>query len=134
MARRIASHDDRVREGLGRGRVPGDSRRVGRPVLTLLSGPLRASSRPVARATARMGQREHHDLLAGDLVWHRERKTIEHRDSSIDAILPARCCFGKLKDQREYCVDLVFELGAETGLSRLVVVDLMIDLEDRETM
>ena len=31
-------------------------------------------------------------------------------------------------------IDLVFELGPKPGLSRLVVINLVIDLRDREAM
>jgi hypothetical protein len=41
---------------------------------------------------------------------------------------------GKLKDRFENSVDLVFQLGSKPRIARLVVIDLVIDLRDRESM
>ena len=40
----------------------------------------------------------------------------------------------KLEDRIEECIDLVFELGSVPDAAGLVVVDLVIDLGDRESV
>ena len=40
----------------------------------------------------------------------------------------------KLEDRFENRVDLVFELVSEAGAARLVIIDLVIDLGDREAV
>src|SRR5439155_1149396 len=39
-----------------------------------------------------------------------------------------------IEDQRERCIDFILKLGPETGLARFVVVDLTINLGNREPM
>jgi hypothetical protein len=62
-------------------------------------------------------EREDHDLVADDLVGQRERKTAEHRDATILALLPLRCGVRELHDHLEHGSHVVLELGAETGLA-----------------
>jgi len=79
-------------------------------------------------------QREDDDVVLGYLVWNGEREAIKHRHPTIFAVAPLRCGFRKLRDERQCCVDLVFELRAQTELVRLVLVDLAIDLRNCEPM
>jgi hypothetical protein len=79
-------------------------------------------------------KREDHDLVGPDLIDEGEGETIQRSDPTIGSVSPLRRRPGKLKDRFENCFDLVFQFGAETGAARLVAVDLVIDLGDREPM
>lgn len=81
-----------------------------------------------------MCEREDHDLFALDLIRNSERKAIYYGESAIRPISPLRCCFEKLEDRLQHRINLVFELGSEPDTARLVVVDLVIDLSDRESV
>ena len=81
-----------------------------------------------------MCERENHDLVALDLIRNSERKAIQCGESMVRPISPLRCCFGKLDDRFQHRINLVFELGSEPDTARLVVVDLVIDLSDRESV
>lgn len=74
-----------------------------------------ASSRPVARPAAGVREREHHDLVAFNLIKEREREAIQRGDTTVRPIFPLRRRPGKLKDCFENRVDLVFELGSQPG-------------------
>jgi hypothetical protein len=77
---------------------------------------------------------EDHDLFALDLIRNSERKAIQHGESAVRPISPLRCCFGKLEHRLQHGIKLVFELGSEPDTARLVIVDLVIDLSDRESV
>ena len=81
-----------------------------------------------------MREREDHDLFALDLIRNSERKAIQDGESAVRPISPLRCCFGKLEDRLQYGINFVFELGSEPDTAQLVVVDLVIDLSDRESV
>ena len=81
-----------------------------------------------------MREREDYDLFALDLIRNSEQKAIQHRESAVRPILPLRCCFGKLEDRLQHGINFVFELGSEPDTAQLVVVDLVIDLSDRESV
>src|SRR5207249_2755595 len=56
------------------------------------------------------------------------------RSMTVRPISPFGRCLGKLEDRIEHRVDFVFELSAEPDTARLVIVDLVIDLDDRESV
>ena len=58
---------------------------------------------------------------------------IQHRDPAVAPISPLRRCVRKSKDRFENDIDLVFQFGSKSGAARLVMVDLVIDLGDRES-
>lgn len=88
----------------------------------------------MAGTSARVRKREDHDLFCLELVHERKRESIQHRDPAVAPIFPLRRRVRKLKDRFENGVDLVFQLGSKLGAARLVIVDLVIDLDDRESM
>jgi hypothetical protein len=67
-----------------------------------------------------------------DLIRHREREPSEYRDAPIPSMLPLRSRLRTSADHREDSIDLVFELLTEADLARLVIVDFVVDLGDRE--
>jgi hypothetical protein len=81
-----------------------------------------------------VGEGEDHDLTILDLIRHREREAVEHDDAPIGALFPLGRGFRESQDRCEHRIELVFELGAKACLTRLVVVDLVIDSGDREAV
>lgn len=81
-----------------------------------------------------MGERQDHNLVAPDLIRDSEGKAIQYGESTVWPISPLRGGFGKPEDCLQHRFDLVFELGPQPDAARLVVVDLVIDLSDREAM
>src|SRR4051812_49199034 len=96
---------------------------------------MRSASRcPVARASARVGKCEDDELAITDLIHNRKWGAIQHGNSAVVPIFPLRRRVWKLEDRFENSIDLVFELGSEPDAARLVIVNLVIDLGDREPM
>ncbi len=81
-----------------------------------------------------MRECKNHDLITDDLVRQREREAIEDCHASIDSLPPLRSGFRKPQRHREDRFDLIFKLGAQADLPGLVVIDLVVDLGDREPM
>ncbi len=93
-----------------------------------------APTRPVAWPPARVCERQDHDLVRLDLIRERKGEAIERSHPAVGPISPLRRRAGKPKDRFEDSIDFVFQLDAEPSAARLVVVDLVIDLGDRESM
>ena len=93
-----------------------------------------APTRPVARPAAGVRKREDYDLFRPDLVDEHERKAIQDGQPTVAPISPLRRRMRKLKDRFDGGIDLVLQLRAEAGTARFVIVDLVIDLNDRESM
>jgi len=81
-----------------------------------------------------MCEREDHDLFALDLIRDSEREAIQYGESTVRPITPLRRCLGKLDDRIDDRIDFVFELSSEPDAARLVIIDLVIDLGDREAV
>ena len=77
---------------------------------------------PVPWSSARVRKREDDNHVADDLIGQRERKPREHGDAPVSAMLPLRRCVRQLSNQLKRRVDFIFELGAQPGLTRLVVM------------
>lgn len=75
-----------------------------------------------------MRQRQNDDLVAGDLIRDRKRKTVEYCHAPVSSALPLPC---SSKDKLERGFELILELRAQPGVSRLVVVDHVVDLGDQ---
>jgi len=81
-----------------------------------------------------MCEREDDDLFALDLIGDSEREAIQYGESTVRPMTPLRRCFGKPDDRVDDRIDFVFELDSEPDAARLVIVDLVIDLGDRESV
>ena len=75
-----------------------------------------------------------HDLVGHDLVDDGKRKSIQDSDASVKSILPRRGGARKLKDRIDRGVYLDLKLRAEPCTARFVILDLVVDLRDRESM
>src|SRR5882672_7957838 len=95
----------------------------------MLSG-ASTTSCPIPWTPPRMCEREDDDLFALDLIWDSEREAIQYGESTVRPMTPLRRCFRKPDDRVDDRIDFVFELDA----ARLVIVDLVIDLGDRESV
>ena len=93
-----------------------------------------AATRPVARLAAHVCKGQDHDLVRFELIDECKREAVQHRYPAVSPILPVKRCVWILEDRLENCVDLVFQLNSEPCAARLVVVDLVINLIDRESM
>ena len=91
-------------------------------------------TRPVARPAAGVRKRKDYDLFRPDLVDERERKAVQNGHPTVAPISPLRCRLRKPKGRFDSGIDLVLQLCAEAGTARFVIVDLVIDLSDRESM
>jgi hypothetical protein len=89
---------------------------------------------PVVGTPAGMREGEDHDAVILDLIRDREREAIERCDPPVGPMLPLRCCPGEPQDPCEDFSELILELHAEAGHPGLVVVDLVVDLGDRQPM
>lgn len=92
------------------------------------------ASHPIIWPTARVCEREDHDVLVCDLIGNRKWKAIEHVHTPIGPVAPLRRCLRESEDQRERRMDRVLQLGPEARLARFVVVDLVINLGNCEPM